>query len=254
MRVDEHIEALVREGELLAAAVARADPDAAVPTCPEWTVRELTHHIGRTHRWADAHVRDARPEPVPDEEQAAIWGTMPGDADLVAWFREGHARLVSDLRAAAPELACWSFLPAPSPLAFWARRQAHETAIHRADAQAALGTVDGHPAEFAVDGVDELLTGFFSRAPNRVRADAPRTLRVTATDADGDWTVHIGPQGARGERTASEPGGGADCRLSGPASDLYLALWNRRGTGDLAVEGDRSLLDLWRERAKVRWS
>lgn len=40
-------------------------------------------------------------------------------------------------RWAAGYVDCWTFLDAPSPLAFWARRQAHETAIHRADAQLA---------------------------------------------------------------------------------------------------------------------
>jgi hypothetical protein len=42
--------------------------------------------------------------------------------------------------------------------------------------------------------------------------------------------------------------------VRGSASDLYLALWNRRSTDDLDVEGDRSVLDLWRERATVRWT
>jgi len=250
MRVEEHIEALAREGDRLAAAVAKADLDATVPTCPEWTVRELTHHVGRTQRWADAHIRDARTDPVAKEDEDAVWGVMPADPDLVGWFREGLDRLVGDLRAAPADVACWSFLPAPTPLAFWARRQAHETAIHRADAQSAIGDIDGVPAAFAADGVDELLMGFFSRPRNRVRAEATRTLQISATDADAAWTVHIGPDGARAERGAI----GADCSLAGPASDLYLALWNRRGLDDLTVEGDRGLLDLWHERATVRWA
>ena len=250
MRVEEHIEALAREGDRLVAAVTKVDLDATVPTCPEWTVRELTHHVGRTHRWAAVHIRDARTEPVATEDEDAVWGPMPTDTDLVAWFREGLGRVVGDLRAAPTDLACWSLLPAPTPLAFWARRQAHETAVHRADAQSAVGDIDPVPAAFAADGVDELLMCFFSRPRNRVRAEATRTLQVTTTDADAAWTVHIGPDGARAERGVAS----ADCTLAGPASDLYLALWNRRGLEDLTVEGDRSLLDLWRERATVRWS
>src|SRR5207253_4063893 len=55
----------------------------------------------------------------------------PADAALLAWFRDGHAALVGTLESAPPDLKCFTFLPAPSALAFWARRQAHETGIHQ---------------------------------------------------------------------------------------------------------------------------
>lgn len=45
-------------------------------------------------------------------------------------------------------------------LAFWARWQADETAIHRADAELASGQVIAFAPEFAADGVDELVIGF----------------------------------------------------------------------------------------------
>jgi hypothetical protein len=55
-----------------------------------------------------------------------------------------------------------------------APRQAHETAIHRADAQSAAGTKPEYPAEFAADGINELIMGF-----GRRRKYAP----VTGADA-----------------------------------------------------------------------
>jgi uncharacterized protein (TIGR03083 family) len=250
MRVHEHIAALRREGGLLAESAGRSDPDAPVPTCPEWTVRELVRHTGRVHGWAAAYVREARATPFDESDEGRLFGTMPDDRDLVDWYRDRHARLVEALEQAPEDLACWSFLPAPSPLAFWARRQAHETAIHRADADSAMGPIRGYPADFAADGVDELLAAFMVRAGSRVRSDPPRSLHVRATDADADWTVHMGPTEVHCGRTA-EP---ADCSLRAPAGELYLALWNRRGTDDLEVSGDRSVLAFWRERATVRWS
>src|SRR5690606_12015109 len=48
---DDHLAAIQREGELFMAAVSTGDLDATVPTCPEWTLRELAHHLGRTHIW-----------------------------------------------------------------------------------------------------------------------------------------------------------------------------------------------------------
>jgi uncharacterized protein (TIGR03083 family) len=250
MRIDEHIAALRREGHLMADAVSRADPDASVPSCPEWTVRELTHHLGRVHRWASTYVRDARTEMMASDEAELCWGAMPGDANLVDWYRQSHAELVDVLEAAPDDLACWSFLPAPSPLAFWARRQAHETTIHRVDAELATGATTAVGAEFAVDGIDELLMCFFSRRRNRLRTDGASTLAVAATDADAAWLVHIGPEGARAERGT----GPSDAGLTGPAEVLYVGLWNRRPLDAAEVSGDAGLVELWRDRATVRWS
>jgi uncharacterized protein (TIGR03083 family) len=234
----------------MAEAVAKADLDAPVPTCPEWSVRELAMHMGMVHRWAMAYPRDARPEAIPEEHEAVVWGPMPDDAALVGWLRTGLAALVATLSTATDDVACWSFLAAPSPLAFWARRQAHETAIHRADAQGAVGSVDGWPTEFAVDGIEELLFGFYGRPSTKLRQDQPRSLALRATDADRGWTLHIGPEGLRVDRGA----GPADGAIEAAAADLYLLLWNRCGVEGLAADGDLSLLDPWRGSAKVRWS
>jgi uncharacterized protein (TIGR03083 family) len=250
MRIDDYVAALRRDGELLAEAVAKADPDAPVPTCPGWTVRELAQHMGRVHRWATAYVRDGRAEAIPAEQEAAVWGPMPDDAALVGWLRAGHAALVASLATAPDGLACWSFLPAPSPLAFWARRQAHETAIHRADGQTATGAVDTWPVGFAVDGIDELLVGFYGRPTRRFQHEPPVTLGLRAADAGLGWTLHIGPDRLRVDRAS----GDADCVVEGGAAELYLLLWNRRGVDGLAVTGDPVVLQLWRERARVRWS
>lgn len=169
----------------------------------------------------------------------------------MSWFRDGHARLVDTLTGAAPEVRCWQFLPAPSPLAFWARRQAHETTVHRLDAESACGGgATGIGVDFAVDGIDELLCAFHARPKSAVRTEEPRTLRVRATDAaDAVWTVRLSAQPPVRVREAA---GTADCELSGPAAHLYPALWNRRPFPE--VTGDGSLAALWRERSGVTWS
>jgi uncharacterized protein (TIGR03083 family) len=250
MRIEEHIAVLRREGSLMVKALGRADLDANVPTCPEWTVRELAHHVGRVHRWATAYVREARGQRMTPEENEDSWGAMPEDAGLLDWYGQSHAGLVDALEQAPRDLRCWSFLAAPSPLAFWARRQAHETAIHRVDAELAASRpyVTEVATEFAVDGIDELLLCFYARR-NRVRTDQRRTLAVAATDADAAWLVHVGPEGAQSERGT----GTSDGQLSGPAAVLYLGLWNRGPFDRATIAGDASLLDLWRDKATVRW-
>ena len=253
MEIAEHIERLAAEGPLLAAAAASAGLDAPVPSCPEWVVRDLVRHLGGVHRWATGIVTGPRTEPWWVDLDEVV-GTWPDDADLLDWFAAGHAALVRALSAADPALNCWTFLAAVSPLAMWARRQAHETAMHRVDGELATGTaITPFPADFAADGVDELLTCFIPRkGRNRMTADPPRSLRVRCTDTAGDWLVRIGPDSV----TTTAPGAheGADCVVSGPAEDLYLALWNRRSTDGMAVTGDDSVLRLFNDKVQVRWS
>lgn len=248
MTIDEHLEALQREGEMLAGAAERVDPGAGVPSCPEWTARDLVHHIGRVHRRAAHYVREARRHQIKDRaESQEIYGPMPGDAALVAWYREGHGRLVEALRDAPADLACWTFLPAASPRAFWSRRQAHETAIHRYDMELALGAPAGYPAEFATDGIDELVMGFLGDASRSFRSGLSGRLAVNTTDTDGSWRVELGPDQPRSSRGP----GPADCTVSGLADTLYPLLWNRTGPEAVEVSGDAGLLEAWRRTVVI---
>ena len=254
MEIAEHIASLRREGDLLAAAAVAAGPDAPVPTCPGWHVRDLVRHIGGIHRWAATHVAESRPRPLDEQEEKRVMATWPPQDDgLVDWFREGHARLVHTLETAAPDLACWTFLAAPSPLAFWARRQAHETAVHRADAESAGGAVTPFPAELAADGVDELLLAFLGRQGQRPLTDSARSLLLHSSDTGDGWLVLLGPDRVQASRQPTADGE-SDCAVRGSASDLYLLLWNRCAPDGLDVRGDRSLLDLWRTSVRIRWT
>ncbi|MFE3830937.1 maleylpyruvate isomerase family mycothiol-dependent enzyme [Streptomyces sp. NPDC059092] len=252
METAEHIRGLAREGRILADAAVKAGPDAEVPVCPGWRVRDVLRHTGTVHRWATAYVAEGGTARVP----LPAAPDLDGDA-LAEWFREGHDRLVTTLDTAPADLRCWSFLPAPSPLAFWARRQAHETAIHRADAESALGQgfspVD---AAFAADGIDELLRHFHGRDRSRVRSDVPQVLRVRTTDTDDVWTVRITSEPVRADHRkagADDSGEGTapDGELSGPAEQLYLALWNRLPPDAVTATGDAALARLWRETSAV---
>jgi uncharacterized protein (TIGR03083 family) len=238
----------------MAAAARAAGPDTAVPTCPEWVVRDLVRHQGGVHRWATSIVGTPRTE-YWDVDLPDVVGSWPADDDLAQWLGSGVGDLVAALRSADPGLACWTFLAAPSPVAMWSRRQAHETSIHRVDAElAAAWPVTAVPAPFAADGIDELLAAFITRPHGRLRSDPPVTLRVRCTDAPAEWLVRIGPDGVTteaGDRDAAEA---ADCTVTGPAEDLYLTLWNRKEASDLAVQGDRGVLDLFLDQVHIRWS
>jgi uncharacterized protein (TIGR03083 family) len=248
----QHIDALRAASARLSAAATAAGPDAAVPSCPDWVVRDLVRHQGGVHRWATGIVGTPRTEPWRADLDEIV-GTWPDDADLIAWFADGADKLARTLADADPDLACWTFLPAPSPLAMWSRRQAHETSVHAVDAELAAGWPAGAvPPPFAADGVSELLTCFITRSRGELRADPPRHLLARCTDADGDWLVTIGPD--RVVTTSPEPAGpDADCEITATAGDLYLALWNRRPASALTVRGDADVLGLFLDRVRVRW-
>jgi uncharacterized protein (TIGR03083 family) len=260
MEVSEHIAALRRDGELLGAAAEEAGLTSAVPSCPPWQVRDLLRHIGYVHRWAAEYVVEQRKEPMPDrpDEPELLGGGAP-DAGLLDWYRAGHGALVAALTEADPDLDCYYFLDAPSPRAFWARRQAHETAIHRVDAQLAAGKQPTPIAtEFAADGVDELIMGFFGRDAEQLtddqRAGGARTLQVVADDMGGAWHVEL-TQDGKLAFSVQRGLAAADCTLTGPAAGLYLLLWNRADpvTAGVAVSGDAGVLAAWQDGMRVTW-
>ena len=250
MEIDQHIAALESDGCLLAGAAGRAGLAAPVPSCPRWRVADLLRHIRYVHGWAATHVRQTPDQVITGLPEAEVLAGGPPDAELLDAYRAGHHALAETLRSADPALACATFLPAPSPLAFWVRRQAHETAVHRADAElAATSTVTPFAPEFAADGIDELVTGFASR---KKQAATTQTLRLHATDTDDRWHVAIGPGGIQGHRGHGQAG----ALLSGPASRLYLLLWNRQDADPEAVTitGDPDALRLWHAMVQIRWT
>jgi len=191
----------------------------------------------------------------PPEEEILRGGAA--DPDLLAWFRAGHAALVETLSTADPGRRYATFMDAPSPLAFWARRQAHETAIHRADAESALGIRPGYPPDFAADGIDELIMGFGQRRKYRPSAEHQSSLDVRTTDTGHAW--HVGAEDGRiqARREPSAPGSAAraDGTVAGPASGLYLFLWNRcdADQAGVTIAGDTGLLRTWQSSVRVRW-
>ncbi len=201
-----------------------------------------------------AFIAGPRTEPW-DVDLDEVVKSWPSDAEVVEWFEQGHAALVAALSKADPDVACWTFLRAPSPLAMWARRQAHETAVHRVDAElAAGGPLSALSPPFAADGIDELLSCFITRGRGGLQADPRRSFRVQCIDTAAAWLVTIGADRVETAGGTAGPPGTAECEVTGRAADLYLALWSRQTTAGLEVEGDGQVLELFLDRVHVRWS
>jgi uncharacterized protein (TIGR03083 family) len=241
LTTDEHLARLRAEGVRLGEVAAETPPHARVPGCPGWDVDALIRHIGDIHRWAATIVRRRVTErlsldfPGPDDHDA-----------LLAWYGEGHAGLLDALASSNPEETFWTWGPAPDPQAFWARRQSHETAIHRLDAEQAAGTPTPIPAPAAADGIDELLTLLSVSRRCSVADGGDRRLHLACTDTPGEWQVQLGAQRLSIRTDADD----CDCSVRGPASDLFALVMNRGDDACLQVSGDRDVLRAWRESAK----
>jgi uncharacterized protein (TIGR03083 family) len=249
MTVPEHLEGLRTALVAFVRYVDRAGLDAPVPTAPDWTVRQLVAHQGMVHRWAAAVVRGESVDPD------AIERTGRASPDPVEWLRDGAIEVAQAITEAPDDLDALVFLEgAPPARQFWARRQCHETTIHAVDALAAsLGRCPKAAdtwisTELALDGIDELLTGFITRSRSRVRSEEPTTIAVRPTDSDRSWLVRVSSAPATTERDPGETGP-ADVVLEGSAVALYLTLWNR--SDEVSPVGD---WDVWAEGAQIRWS
>ena len=239
--------------------IAVAGLDAAVPTCPGWTARDLLVHVGMAQRWASAVLMGGSQRPV---EEALLAG-LADYLDPLDWLDEGAVGVLNALVKAPAGGDYFFFLknaPADKREA-WARRQCHEATIHGVDAMAArlgaapaAGQVWFKPS-LAIDGIDELLRGFVPRRSSPLRTDTAQSLAVVPTDVSapgGGWTVSFGPDAASTELGVSAD---ADATLSGSAIGLYLGLWNRvgQGGGEYEVTGDRAVAQTFSDRMKVEW-
>jgi uncharacterized protein (TIGR03083 family) len=246
MQAEQHLFGVRAAVEAFADAAERAGLDARVPTTPDWDIRRLVAHQGLVHRWATGQLLG---EPV-DVDAVELEGMAA--ADPVRWLDEGAVRLVETIEAAPEDLSALVFLAdAPPPRRFWARRQCHETTIHAVDALSA--TLRRYPRaadtwigrDLALDGIDELVTGFLPRPHSGLRSEEPLTIAILPEDAEERWLVALSDQPPVTARGLGDEE--ADVVLRGSAVALYLTLWNR--SDEVSDDG----LELWAEGARVTW-
>jgi uncharacterized protein (TIGR03083 family) len=230
-----------------AGLVGGADLTRPVPTCPDWTLRQLTTHLGRAQRWAAEIVATRSATAIPFREVPD--GRLPDDpAQHAQWLRAGSERLTAALAGAGSD-PVWTFA-GTGPASLWARRMAHETAVHRADAELAAGREPVFEPDLAADAIDEWLS-LCGPAPG---AEDPRlgalpegaVLHIHATDDgldNGEWLIR-----RERSRIAVEHGHGkAEVAVRGPAGRLLLTLVRRVPPDDpeIQVLGDSALLTAW---------
>jgi uncharacterized protein (TIGR03083 family) len=235
-----YVDHLLEDAARFAAAVERGPLDAAVGGCPGWTLADLTSHLGVIHRWARASALTAqRPEGRSQFEPPAGLDA----AGLAAWLRTGAAELADVLRGLDPAAPTWHPFLVERVAGLWPRRQAHETSVHRWDAERAIGEPSPIDPTLASDGIDEFFELVHPRAITREQGDAPAgSLHVHCTDVAGEWLAWYDGDGYHFTREHAK----GDAALRGPAEQLLLALYHREyDTAALSQVGDEAVAAAW---------
>jgi uncharacterized protein (TIGR03083 family) len=231
------------ETSKLADIAGGLDESTTVPTCPEWTVRDLVTHVGRGHRWATGIVEGRLTSPPK-------FSTADAPADQAAWaewLTSGAAALVDAIREIGADYPVWTW-QRDRTAGFWLRRMLHDELVHRFDVELVAGGLGQVAADLAADGVSDMLetAATLSRAEwanDFALAGAGETLRFAATDHPAVWIAERATDGV----TWREGDGAAGVSVSAPARELLLLL-NRRIEPEhdgVEVTGDRAELDYW---------
>jgi uncharacterized protein (TIGR03083 family) len=238
----------------LGAAVSAIDPEMPLPTCPQWTVRDLVTHVGTGHRWATAIVQDHGSTPPP----YVIVNAPHGSGRWAQWLTGGARRLAEAVRASGPDRPVWTWRT-ETTAEFWLRKMLHDEIVHRFDVELAANRLGDVSADLAADGVSDLLASIAMLSP----PDSPdpifsdligtgQTLQLEATNpglaAGGEWFVERTPSGVNW-RHGQIP---ADTTVRGPARELLLVLNRRLSPSRAGVEiaGDAGLFTYWLEHSR----
>ncbi|MFI8911188.1 maleylpyruvate isomerase N-terminal domain-containing protein [Streptomyces sp. NPDC053513] len=233
-----------------AALVREADPATPVPTCPGWTLADLTRHLGAVHRWADHLVRTRATVRVHLKDLPLDPPSHP--AAYADWLTEGAATVLTTLRATAPDLPVWS--PGADPHArYYPRRLLSEAVVHLADAELALGGAAGAiDPRTAADAIDHFLTDapyipWIAEPLAHLGRDGA-VLRLAARDTGTVRTLVLGGGGFTWTREGRGSGAvGPTASVEADTGELLLLLHRRYAADDprFTHTGDRELLDDW---------
>ncbi len=230
-----YLASLTSSIDRFAGLIERADLDAPVPSCPDWDVAALVDHVVVVHSWVGRILEHGQDGARFDD---SLIERPSRDASAYAtWYRAAGTALHADLATRDPGAPCWNFSGVNQTFGFWPRRQTNEVNVHAFDAALAAGSEFTIEPAQAADGIDELLAVFGPRMAMRgitPTLDAPIT--IAPSDIEASWTLL--PPGEPGFAEVTDDESGSVARLTGTASDIYLALWNRLPLDRVTIEGD----------------
>jgi uncharacterized protein (TIGR03083 family) len=224
---EQYLVHLNADYQLLAAAIPDAPVD--VPSCPGWSTNDLAKHMAQVYLH-QAFVVETGNTP----EQKEHLSRYPRTDDYLEFMGWGFEAITKALDINRPERPTWSWHHSDFSVDFWFRRMAHETVIHRIDAELAISSVTPIDESLALDGVDEVLDflpllGSWPEAPN---VDFGIVSIVASTAAGTKvWDLSFTDKAAT-VSAAAEPNETARLVISGDAEAMDLYLWGRIDSSD----------------------
>jgi len=221
--------------QLLAAAIPDVPVD--VPSCPGWTTDDLAKHMALVYL-GQAFVVETGSQAENKEHLAPY----PRTEDFLEFMGWGFEAITNALDINRAERQTWSWHHIDNTVDFWFRRMAHETVIHRIDAEQAGGNVTAIDQALALDGVDEVLDflpllGSWPEAPN-VEFGIVSISAHTSTSKK-HWILDFTSEKAS-VTAANQADPKARLSISGDAEAMDLYLWGRIGSSDprISITGE----------------
>ncbi len=186
---------------------------ARVPNCPGWNVQDVVNHLTFGLGISYPVALSKGPETSPSEVFSDVeWPDQrpSGEAAITA-FSSSMRSCTTTFAATSPERPCWTYEGAGTA-AFWFRRAAVETALHRIDVEEA---VPAQRSPVAPDRLaDALAETFEFTLPLAAAMTTPPDGRLVVSIPSLDVELAIG----RGNHQAT---------VTGDAQDILCALWGR---------------------------
>lgn len=223
--------------------VALGNLDKPVEYCPGFDVARLLEHTGAFCRIVAGRVaRDEEWKP-----RTGTWQDAPAedvDGDPIGWHRRWGAELVAALRGSQLDAPVTTWAGQRTRY-FWHRRAAHELTVHRWDAEHACGVTSPIDPAIAIDGIDEFLGEFGTRAATLLNGSG-ETYQFVVADMGPSFTVTAHP-----EHFVANSVRPPDVVARGDAGLVHRFLWGRATPGDLEITGDTGLLARWHEFVRI---
>jgi uncharacterized protein (TIGR03083 family) len=212
-----------------------------VPTCPEWSVDDLTWHVGLVYLHKATAMREgAEPEQWPPD--------YDDDASALELIDDAYRQLVEQFTARDPAEASGTWYGPDQTVGFWIRRMAQETVIHRIDAELGVRQqVTPVADDLAADGIDELLRVFVAYSVSEsadhfteALGGSPGhtyliTAEATAASPSVSWLISTSPGQfavAGGPGVEFSDATSPDVTISGTPTDVLRWAWNRETQGE----------------------
>lgn len=237
--------ALLEQTRAFGELIRSGDPATPVPTCPDWTLKQLFRHVGRGNRWAAQIISERLSQPL--DLRDVRDGRPPDDPDAALdWLDEGARLVIDAVDHVGPEARAWTFL-GPRPAGWWIRRRLHEATIHRADAAIALGVPFELSPELSGDALSEWIERVCVDKRHPVRLQRGQSIHLHATEEKlgptGEWTIVHDEDGVWWSHSHSK----GSVALRGPVTELLLAMVRRKTAGEAGLEvyGDPAVWQEW---------